>query len=153
MQATQNSPRKGLQRTLGLITALLLTAPSWAQVVVPPIVHWIGPDVVGEDATCDYATIQEALDDIFDCGIFACPSGRNELRLSADYVHSGQVVVSDSFDIQGGYLRRAQYNLKLGRTQAALLELQAIRLQAVEALGADHPTVKKIDQAIENATQ
>lgn len=96
------------QRVIGLCLSALFGFPlsTSAQIVGEPIVHWIGPEVSagGMLGRCDYATIQEALDDIFDCGIiFPCPLGRNELRLANDYAHSGQVVLNNTVDIVGGY--------------------------------------------------
>ncbi len=99
-----NSPAPDIRQPLSetvvaWLFALSLMAPhtAVAQVLQPPVVHWVGPE-----AQCDYLTIQEALDDIFDCTPFVCQPAENQLKLSRNYVHSGQIQLGNSVSIVGG---------------------------------------------------
>ncbi len=91
--------KKMISRNIAAL-GLVLATTATAQIVGAPQIHWIGPE-----GNCDFPSIQAALDEIFDCplGVF-CPPVRNELRLSNNYAHSGQIVVNRSFDIRGGYV-------------------------------------------------
>ncbi len=88
-------PRAALLAAVGATASTAL-----AGLIEPPQfdVKYIGPG-----ASCDYATIQQAIEEEFSCTFLCTRLGKLQLRLTDGYSHSGDIELSNPLNLVGGF--------------------------------------------------